>query len=103
MKKLLLLAIFLTHTAHADWRDPNAPVDAGKNNRVTKQISWHAVNDIQTICENEHVKRGFAKPTWRVDACSFWKGNTCDIYTKKNPTMHDMGHELRHCYQGNYH
>ena len=105
MKKTLLAILLLSASViHAsDWRNPEAPFDAGKNNAVTKQLSWHISKDIQKTCEQEHVKRGFAKPTWRVDACSFWKGDTCDIFTKPNPTMHDIGHELRHCYQGNYH
>jgi hypothetical protein len=104
MKNTLLAILLLSASVtHADWRNPEAPFDATKNDTVTKQLSWHISKDIQKTCEQEHVKRGFAKPTWRLDACSFWKGNTCDIFTKPNPTMHDIGHELRHCYQGNYH
>jgi hypothetical protein len=104
MKNSLMAILLLSASVtHADWQDPESPFDAGKNDAVTKQLSWHISKDIQKTCEQEHVKRGFAKPTWRVDACSFWKGDTCDIFTKPNPTLHDIGHELRHCYQGHYH
>lgn len=102
-KFLFILILSISHAYAEDWRNPDAPFDASKNSDVKKEISWHVVPDIQNTCEKEHVKRGFKKPTWRVDACSFWKGNRCDIYTKLNPTLHDLGHELRHCYQGNYH
>jgi len=105
MKTLILPLLFLCTTfAHAeDWKNPEAPFSTAKNTSVSKQISWNPVSDIQKTCEQEYVKRGYGKLTWKVDACSFWRGNTCDIYTKANPTMHDIGHEMRHCYQGNYH
>lgn len=106
MKTLLALTILVSSLAHAEnWRDPNAPFDASANKTSSSTIEWIAVDNVQTTCKSEYEKRGYGKLTWNVDACSFWtfSKKICTIYTKKNPTLHDIGHEMRHCFQGNYH
>jgi hypothetical protein len=104
MKKLLvLLLVAQLSVAHADWDDPSTPFDATKNQYKSVNLSWVITNDIQKTCASEMSKRGLGKLTWEVDACSFWNGNVCTIYTKKRPNMHSVGHEVRHCFQGNWH
>ena len=105
MKKTLLPLILLCATfAHAeDWKNPNAPFDSNKNRVTSSTITWIPVSNIQTTCRTEYAKRGYGKLDWAVDACSFWDKNVCIVYTKMKPTLHDIGHEMRHCFQGNYH
>ena len=108
MKKALVLAlaVFAT-TVNADWSDPMEPFNA--NNKVADRMSveWIAVDNIQATCEAESRKRGNNGFGYPLHACSFWtkqsSGYVCTIYTKRNPTTFTMGHELRHCFQGNYH
>jgi hypothetical protein len=106
MKKLALISLFLAQSVLAnDWDDPYKPFNARKNEHKTVSITWLVVDDIRQACHKEHNRRGFAamKVYPDIDACSFWEDNKCTIITKKNPTMHDVGHEVRHCFQGNWH
>jgi hypothetical protein len=102
MKKILFLLVFLSNSALADWDDPTKPFDTKSNYTRTVKLNWIPVDNVQKVCELEYKKRKLTL-THRVDACSFWANYTCTIYTKKTPNMHDVGHEVRHCFQGNWH
>jgi len=110
MKKalVLLLAVFATvaNAAH-NWENPDSPFDGSVKMSDTVQVKWVTANNVQSACEAESRRRGnggFGSP---MQACSFWtkttEGMECTIITPKNPTIHNLGHELRHCFQGNYH
>ena len=104
MKKILaLLLIANIGLAHADWDDPTKLFDTKKNKTKTMSITWIAVDNVTKSCDAENKKRGFQTFGIEVQACSFWEGNTCTIITNKKTSMHSLGHELRHCYQGNWH
>ena len=105
MKKLILPLILASQTAFAQWDNPNAPFPTKENVGENMLITWKTVDNVQKVCQDEYKSRGFGGFNYKVDACSFWNfaTRTCTIYTKKNPTLHDVGHEMRHCYQGNYH
>lgn len=106
MKKLLIISLLVySNILSAQVDNPNAPFSTKENTHETMLITWKSVDNVQQVCEAEYKRRGFGGFNYKVDACSFWNFNTrmCTIYTKKNPTLHDVGHEIRHCYQGNYH
>jgi hypothetical protein len=106
MKKYVLISLLVcSNVASANWDSPIKPFSTKENNHETMLITWKTVDNIQQVCQTEHKKRGFGAFNYAVDACSFWNDvtKTCTIYTRKNPTMHDVGHEVRHCYQGNWH
>ena len=90
-------------SAGADWDNPKKPFDTKSNyvNEVT--IKWIPVDNIQSTCEQESKKRGYGGFGYGVDACSFFSGNQCVIFTKKTTDMHTLGHETRHCFQGSWH
>lgn len=103
---VLLLGISINVTGSAqDWKNPEAPFDARKLMTEKTTITWRRVdvNDVQKTCEAESRKRGLGGFGYRVYACSFWEGDRCDIFTSKTPTLHDLGHETRHCFQGAFH
>ena len=103
---VLLLGISVgTASSAQDWKNPEAPFDARKLMNEKNTITWRRVDasDVQKTCEAESRKRGLGGFGYRVYACSFWYGDRCDIFTRKTPTLHDLGHEMRHCFQGNYH
>ncbi len=103
MKKLLIALTIVSQCAYANWDSPTAPFSTKDNEHETMLITWKPVDNVQQVCQAEYKRRGFGAFNYAVDACSFWNGKTCTIYTRKNPTMHDVGHEIRHCYQGNWH
>jgi hypothetical protein len=103
-KTLALLLVAQMACAHAFTEDPYAPFDTSTNSDVTMTVTWKPVDNVQKTCEAENRKRGHAGFGYsKIQACSFWLGNECTIYTSKRPNMLTLGHELRHCYQQNWH
>jgi hypothetical protein len=104
MKKLFL-ALLLTSTAHAGvgWDSPTEYFDASKNRVDEITVKWVVTEDVQKVCERESRNRGYKGFGYAVNACSFWLGNQCTIVTSKRVNMHTLGHETRHCFQGNWH
>lgn len=106
MKKILCLClIFSISNAYAyvgTWNDPLVPFDATKNRKQQVTIEWVVAKDVIKECNKENAKMGFS-PLGPLTACAFWRGNTCKIITSQTPTMHEIGHEVRHCFQGAWH
>lgn len=102
---LLVLALPSISSFAQDWKNPEAPFDARTVMYEKITLTWRRVdvNDVQKTCEAESRKRGLGGFGYRVYACSFWEGDRCDIFTSKTPTLHDLGHETRHCFQGAFH
>ena len=74
---------------------------------VTK-ITWETVNNPEKICNELRIKQTGKPYTYKVDACSSWTKNlfnqyTCHIITGKSINNDILGHEVRHCFQGNFH
>ncbi len=91
------------HGKDKRWADVDAPFDV-KDNLVSESIIlWQAADNVQKACEAESRKRGLGGFAYAVEACSFWNGSVCLIITSKKPTMRILGHETRHCFQGNFH
>ena len=106
MKQLvatLAIAFFATNSVAQEWADPMAKFDAKKNKYDTIQLTWIYVDNVNQTCERESRRRGLGGIGYSVEACSFWEGSVCTIITKKRPNGHELGHEVRHCFQGNYH
>jgi len=102
---IFAIAIFATNAAADNWQDPNAKFDARKKTSETITLTWRTVDNVQQACEQESRRRGNGGFGFGVEACSFWNlsGNECTIITRNRSTLHELGHELRHCFQGNYH
>ena len=86
-----------------NWQNPEAKFTASKNATETKQITWRHTDNVQKECEAESHKRKLGGFGYAVNACSFWDSATCTIITAQQATMHTLGHEVRHCFQGNFH
>ena len=65
------------------------------------------INEVRAICDKESIRRGTGKFGFKIDACSFWdktpSGDKCTIVVAKRTNNDTIGHELRHCFQGNFH
>ena len=86
-----------------DWDNPNVPFDTKKNFTDVSTIKWVVVDNVQAACEKESHNRGYGGFGYGVLACSFFKGDQCTIITGKKTTMHQVGHEVRHCFQADWH
>lgn len=103
VRQYLTLAVALAGPAFAFNDDPTAPFDASRRSTDKVSVVWRLEKDVQRACEQESRRRGSAGFGFAVDACSFWYGSECTIITRQQPTMHTLGHELRHCFQQNWH
>lgn len=81
--------------------------DASKRMTGQVELHWVVVEDASVTCQKESKKRGLGGWPYKVYACTFWNdggvANKCTVYTSKNTNMHQLGHEVRHCFQGPYH
>jgi hypothetical protein len=105
MKKTLLTLFLIAHlgSASADWDDPLASFSTSDVQKAPMSITWLPVDNVQKVCDAESRKRGGQGFGFSIQACSFWEGSSCTIVTSRRPNMHTLGHEMRHCYQGNWH
>ena len=86
-----------------NWQNPEAKFATSKNVTDNKQIIWRHTDNVQKECEAESNKRRLGGFGFALHACSFWDSTTCTIITAQQVTMHTLGHEVRHCFQGNFH
>lgn len=109
MKRLVaVLALVMSTNSFAKLEEsPYEQFDATKKMADTVTITWRTVSNVQEVCSAESVRRGKGKFGFAIDACAFWdktpKGMICTIVTKPRPNYWDLGHETRHCFQGNFH
>lgn len=106
IRPLIFVGAFVLATAQAlaqDWKNPEAKFDASKLMTSKTTVSWFRVDNVQATCEKESRKRNLGGFGYAISACSFWQGDNCQIFTGKKTTMHELGHETRHCFQGNFH
>lgn len=116
MKKIIVPAVLLflaliyhnsqpVHVGqgHWEWSNPNAKFSTSKNFTTQSTVTWRPVDDVQGTCERESKARGLGGFGYGVQACSFWNGSSCTIFTAKSASLHNLGHEALHCFQGNYH
>ena len=101
--RLAFLLMSIVFHAHAYKEDPHQSFPTSKNTTNKTTITWTPVDNVQKRCEAESHKRVFGGFNYPVEACSFWASNTCQIVTAKFVNFHTLGHEVRHCFQGEFH
>lgn len=71
-------------------------------NRV--QITWETRPDAAQYCSKILTQLGSA-PSAAPIACATWsaQNSICTIITTPNPNHVVIGHEVRHCFEGNFH
>lgn len=109
MKKALVVLLMFAGTVHASER-----FSTNSNVVTTSTIKWIQVDNVFEACDAESKNRGnggFARLGLgqKMDGCSFWsnttpnKTNMCTVITAKTTDHDTLGHEVRHCFQGNFH
>ena len=101
----LLLTNGLTVRAadYYEWDHPTKLFDAQKKNRTSVRLEWRAVEDARAICSKLNIASGYGPIKFTINACSILQNNVCTIVTNKETSMHTLGHEFRHCFQGAWH
>jgi len=74
------------------------------NDRITNTtvVTWELVDDIDATCRKIIPPVEIEKYT-TIYGCAQWSTNMCKIYTSTTTTAAILGHELRHCFEGNWH
>ena len=106
MKNLLAcIACLWINSALAYSENPHHQFDMTHNSTNKVEIVFRQATDINKACDAESHKRGLGGMSYGVEACSFWNGSKseCLIITPKKVNFHTLGHEVRHCLQGNWH
>ncbi len=104
--KILLMAGFLLAANSVwawNWQDPESKFDVTKNETMPVRLKWVVVKDINSACNAENKKRGGKPFGFSVQACSYWDGKECVILTSRMASIHNLGHEVLHCFRGSYH
>jgi len=106
--RLVLTAVLLTCSLSVVADESPYDKFSAKNNFTNgTKVTWIQVDNILKSCNAENVRRRLPQYNVPIDGCSFWDkslfGNTCVIFTPKNTDYWTMGHELRHCFQGQFH
>jgi hypothetical protein len=87
--------------------NPHEEFSVSKVNSNNIQITFMSVDNVQATCDKESRNRGYGGFGRSVEACSFWESsrvnNHCTIVVGKTANYHTIGHEMRHCLQGNFH
>ena len=106
MKKALVVILAVTSVnALAFYEDPHQSFDMTHNDTNKVEIVFIQAKNVTQACDKESRSRGKGGFGFAVDACSFWNWNQtqCTIITGNNANFHTIGHEVRHCLQGNFH
>ena len=104
----LLVFILLPVTVFSQAESPYDKFSAKKNFTDKTTVTWEYVSgDINKRCDEESKNVGNNGFSYKLDACSFWikgaSGHTCHIITTEAVDMWTVGHEIRHCFQGEFH
>ena len=64
-----------------------------------KRVEWIVTDRVDEVCQ------GFAplNANRQYLACTKFNNSTCIVYTKPNLTLSQLGHEMRHCFEGHWH
>jgi hypothetical protein len=111
MKKILVILACFSNAAFAYNENPHQPFDMTHNINDNIKIEFRQAVNVNQACDEESHRRGLGGIPYKVEACSFWNtaglltkaNSTCLIITEPNTNMHTLGHELRHCLQGEFH
>ena len=110
MKKIILTVMLLGSTVvNAESAYDKFPTTGGKYPTVV--VTYRPVDNVQQACDAEERKRNGKSFGFSVEACTFrdieeFGGKplpTCLIIVPKVTDYHTYGHELRHCFVGQYH
>ena len=102
MRLLILMALlFSVGATQADVLLPGEDdlVFKTQPKHVQKYIQWIIVEDLEQACFGKPKNPGDGE----LRGCAKFTPKTCVIYTKRITSLANLGHEMRHCYEGAWH
>ena len=104
LKFFLIFTVF-SSSAIAYPEDPHQEFDMTHNISNNMNIAFRQALDINKACNDEALRRGYGLYTYKVEACTFWNDphTQCLVITEPTANFHTIGHEIRHCLQGQFH
>jgi len=96
--KLALIAALLFSSTMVSAQSYNIQFEA-RPNLPEKIIRWVVVENVSAVCQNKMP----ALAGQRILACSEYNNHSCTIYTGLITDMAIVGHEIRHCFEGQWH
>jgi len=102
MRLLVMFALLAgMNTAWADLLLPGEDdlIFKAKPKHVQKNIQWIIVEDLEQACFGKPKNPGDGE----LRGCAVFTPKTCVIYTKQITSLANLGHEMRHCYEGAWH
>jgi hypothetical protein len=108
MKKAIVTLLMLPLMANAQWSFDNSGgrvFDMSKNitKKSTVELKYVEPNDIQKTCDTLSRKFGNNGYNHGVLACTFFWDDKCVVVVPKKVDMRTIGHEMMHCFQGDWH
>jgi len=64
-----------------------------------KSIQWVVVEDLEQACFGKPKNPGDGE----LRGCAKFTATACIIYTKRITSLANLGHEMRHCFEGYWH
>jgi hypothetical protein len=108
MKKFAIILMMITSTAQAQWSFDNSggrifDMSNNNTNKTTIEIKHVDQKDIQKTCDTLSRKYGNSGIGYGVLACTFFWKDKCVVVVPTKVDMRTIGHEMMHCFQGNWH
>lgn len=108
MKKAIATLLMLPLMANAQWSFDNSGgrvFDMSKNitKKTTIELKYVEPTDIQKTCDTLSRKFGNNGYNYGVLACTFFWDDKCVVVVPKKVDMRTVGHEMMHCFQGDWH
>ena len=108
MKKAIATLLMLPLMANAQWSFDNSGgrvFDMSKNitKKTTVELKYVEPQDIQKTCDTLSRKFGNNGYKYGVLACTFFWDDRCVVVVPKKVDMRTVGHEMMHCFQGDWH
>lgn len=107
MNLYIILLLLVTSASFAS-ETPYDKFPASNNFTDRTIMVWDYADNVQAACESKSRELGNKGFGYAVDACSFRYKNknnqhVCYVVTSKTVDMWTIGHEMRHCFQGEFH
>jgi hypothetical protein len=64
-----------------------------------KRVEWIVTERVDEMCQGLAPLSNGQK----YIACTRFNDTACVVYTKPNLTLAQLGHEMRHCFEGHWH
>jgi hypothetical protein len=108
MNIVFLTILMAPSIAIAQWSFDNSGsrvFDMSKNitKKTTIELKYVEPKDIQKTCDTLSRNYGNKGYSYGVLACTFFWDNKCVVVVPKMVDMRTIGHEMMHCFQGDWH